>query len=67
MQRLQEPVGPVPLVKRTDVGTRSQPILFEAPEVVQNLRMAAGVNSQPGELTRTVGPAGRSGAGHGED
>ncbi|WP_425839345.1 hypothetical protein [Streptomyces fractus] len=108
VQRLQETVGPVTFVKRTDVGTHFKPSLFEAPGVVQNIRIDAHVNGrseklaqsqlillledpkQPRRLAeieialtarfdqlsgvlddfqdflRTVGPAGRSGAGQGD-
>ncbi|WP_328634793.1 hypothetical protein [Streptomyces sp. NBC_00356] len=66
VQRLQETVGPVAFVKRTDVGSRFKSSLFEAPGVVQSFRIAVNLNGQPERLARTVDPAGRSGAGQGE-
>ncbi|MYT73157.1 MULTISPECIES: hypothetical protein [unclassified Streptomyces] len=53
VQRLQETVGPVTLVKRTDVGTHFKPSLIDAPGVVQNLRIAANVNGQPEQLAQS--------------
>jgi len=50
VRRLRENVGPVDIVKRTEVGTSSAPGLVDAPGIVQNLRIQAVVNEQPMEL-----------------
>lgn len=53
VQRLRENVGPVQVVKRTEVGTSSAPGLVDAPGIVQNLRVQATVNEQPMELAQS--------------
>lgn len=53
VQRLRENVGPVQVVKRTEVGTSTAPGLVDAPGIVQNLRIQATVNEQPMELAQS--------------
>ncbi|NLU66526.1 hypothetical protein [Streptomyces sp. HNM0574] len=51
--RLRENVGPVEIVKRTEVGTSEVPGLVDPPGIVQNVRIQATVNDQPMELAQS--------------
>ncbi|MFR9674172.1 hypothetical protein [Streptomyces sp. TR02-1] len=53
IERLRESVGPVRVVKRTEVGTSEAPGLVDRPGLVQNVRIDATVNEQRMELAQS--------------
>ncbi|MCZ9340204.1 hypothetical protein NGM37_20810, partial [Streptomyces sp. TRM76130] len=53
VRRLRENVGPVEVVKRTEVGGSPAPGLIDAPGIVQNVRVLATVNGEPMELAQS--------------
>ncbi|THA24211.1 hypothetical protein E4198_05160 [Streptomyces sp. RKND-216] len=53
IRRLQEAVGTVHVVKRSEVGTSEAPGLVDTPGIVQNLHIDATVNGQPMKLAQS--------------
>ncbi|WP_320783337.1 hypothetical protein [Streptomyces sp. CRN 30] len=53
VRRLRENVGPVDVVKRTEVGTSPAPGFIDAPGIVQNVLIRATVNGEPMELAQS--------------